>query len=236
MVLPYLDLPVVRDVFANGERARVQDAADRGLPGLFASATAPPNVKCGSFGGYCNAVGVQQIATQVVLWADSVTPYAAYPTILANRTAGLAWYHSMLSMPHMQSVDGSVESSDLKGSAVAPLLTWDAKITTVLAMLGGTGQLLRGYMARDGLLPRFNKLVGGLYQSAFADRLFGTNEAFAMPARDLAPQGPDFPSCRCACSENGRKATTESLRGGGSRSRMNSAVPTQDGARKDSTR
>lgn len=51
---------------------------------------------------------------------------------------------------------------------MAPFLTWDAKATTVLAMLGGTGPKMRNYLERDGLLQQFNSYVGDMYTSVFA--------------------------------------------------------------------
>eukprot|EP00439_Symbiodinium_sp_Y106_P037147 s1224_g4.t1 len=102
MVLPYLEIPLVNQVFTNSEYVRVLDAINRGIPGLFASSHAPPNVHCGRLGGYCNAVGVQEVASQVVYWDQSVTPYGAYPVMLVDQAAGLAWYNIMLSLPKMQ--------------------------------------------------------------------------------------------------------------------------------------
>jgi hypothetical protein len=37
---------------------------------------------------------------------------------------------------------GSVESLEIDGSAVSPLVTWDSKITTVVGMLGGISDLV----------------------------------------------------------------------------------------------
>lgn len=115
-------------------------------------------------------------------YRNVVTPYAAFPAILsgAARSAGLAWYNFMLALPKMQTQFGSVESIDTRGE-VAHLLTWDAKVTTVLAMLGGTGPLLRRYLARDGLLQIFLSRAGSLYEEAFHGGLVGEDEEFSMP-------------------------------------------------------
>ncbi|CAE8596147.1 unnamed protein product [Polarella glacialis] len=207
MVLPYLDIPLVKQVFTNGEHVRLNDAIDHSVPGIFASSLAPPNVECGTFGGYCNAVGVQEVASQVVRWDQSISPYGAYPSILIDPAAGLAWYNIMLSLPHMQTQTGSIESSDIAGTSVAPILTWDTKATTVLAMLGGTGPLIGSLLKReDGqLLHRFQKVVGEMYAVAFEGKEahgFGASAELPMPPSTLLPPHShhptsDFPSCGC---------------------------------------
>ena len=39
---------------------------------------------------------------------QEVTPYGAYPVILANHSIGLAWYHNMLMAPSGQTIYGSL--------------------------------------------------------------------------------------------------------------------------------
>jgi len=173
LVLPYLDIPLVKQVFVNTERARLINSVDQDFPGLFASSHAPADAHCLVDSDYCSDYGVGPMAQMPVQFKVnklSVTPYAAFPSILIDPGAGLAWYNTMLRLPHMQTTAGSVESSDLNGDQVAPFLTWDAKATTVLAMLGGTGPTMRNYLERDGLLQQFNSYVGDLYESVFAGK------------------------------------------------------------------
>jgi len=208
MVLPYLELPLVRQVFTNAERVRLTHAVENHIPGLFASSHAPPDVDCGTLGGYCNAVGIQDVASQVVEWDQSVSPYGAYPAILVDRGAGLAWYNTMLSLPHMQTEAGSVESSNIQGTSVAPVLTWDTKTTTVLAMLGGTGPLLSRLLDQDKLLQRFKTVVGGMYEAAFRGKFAPGSEnqgSLPLPPQGLLPlqslsQQSSFQSCSCNAS------------------------------------
>jgi len=48
----------------------------------------------------------------------------------------------------MQSAFGSTEAINVNGTEISPLTTWDSKITTVLAMLGGVGPVVeRGLRA-----------------------------------------------------------------------------------------
>eukprot|EP00440_Ansanella_granifera_P039897 gb/GFBE01043272.1/.p1 GENE.gb/GFBE01043272.1/~~gb/GFBE01043272.1/.p1 ORF type:complete len:605 (+),score=123.24 gb/GFBE01043272.1/:1-1815(+) len=210
MVLPYLQIPLVKQIFTNSEYVRVLNAVENNVPGIFASSHAPPTVMCGHLGGYCNAVGVQAVASQTVQWDQSVSPYGAYPVILVDPGAGLAWYNTMLSLPHMQTEAGSVESSDVAGTSVAPVLTWDTKTTTVLAMLGGTGTLIGEFMQEDGLFERFEVTVGGMYAAAFVGKLAppivdASTGHLPMPPPHVLPQhwadaGSAFPTCGCNAS------------------------------------
>jgi len=86
-----------------------------------------------------------------------VTPYGAFPVILANYSVGLAWYHNMLKGPKMQGQYlnyfffdtwrhfwhllplkgplGSTEGINNIGTEISPVTTWDTKITTVATLV-----------------------------------------------------------------------------------------------------
>ncbi len=90
-----------------------------------------------------------------------VTPYGAFPVILANESIGLAWYHNMLKGAKMQgqcddiltssrhifwhSIGplGSTEGINNIGTEIAPVTTWDTKITTVATLVSYTDLALR---------------------------------------------------------------------------------------------
>eukprot|EP00930_Biecheleria_cincta_P072451 TRINITY_DN5984_c0_g3_i1.p1 TRINITY_DN5984_c0_g3~~TRINITY_DN5984_c0_g3_i1.p1 ORF type:complete len:704 (+),score=123.98 TRINITY_DN5984_c0_g3_i1:51-2162(+) len=191
LVLPYLDIPLVKQVFVNTERARLINSIEKDFPGLFASSHAPSDAHCSKESDYCSDEGVGEMSQIPVEWTVdklSVTPYAAFPSIVIDPGAGLAWYNTMLRLPHMQTTAGSVESSDLQGKQVAAFLTWDAKATTVLAMLGGTGPRMRHFLERDGVLQQFNDYVGEMYRSKFAGkklRAYAWSEADAVSSDNL---------------------------------------------------
>eukprot|EP00930_Biecheleria_cincta_P034732 TRINITY_DN23967_c0_g1_i1.p1 TRINITY_DN23967_c0_g1~~TRINITY_DN23967_c0_g1_i1.p1 ORF type:complete len:666 (+),score=135.99 TRINITY_DN23967_c0_g1_i1:125-1999(+) len=212
--LPYLDLPLVKQIFANGELARLHHSLAQEIPGIFASCHAPPGKFCGKDGGYCSAAGIQELANVSVHEAKAVTPYGAFPAMLIDPAAGLAWYNYMLSLPTMQSPAGSLESSAVDGEGVRALLTWDAKETSVLAMLGGTGSLVRRWMDGKNLSDRFNSRVHGMYAAVFDSvgefDLHG-NASIAVtlplpleyfPTTHQVHDGSDgaFPSCGCNAS------------------------------------
>jgi len=215
MVLPYLEIPLVKQVFTNVEFVRVVNSIHHEIPGLFASSHAPPNVECGSLGGYCNAVGIQEVASQEVRWDQSVSPYGAYPVMLVDLPAGLAWYNTMLSLPKMQTVTGSVESSDVFGTSVASILTWDTKVTSVLAMLQGTGPLISRLLKEDGLKEQFQERVGDFYGEKFSKMQTLRDPHLPLPPPALLPShwadmNAAFPSCRCNLV-NGTRRLSESL-------------------------
>jgi hypothetical protein len=199
MVLPYLDDPLVRRVVNNGERARTWNSKLKGIPGLMGSCW-------DSDGVYIDRFGIVSISMGYTEPADDklhVTPYGAFPTILADRGYGLAWHRAMLGRPHMQCVLGSTESSQAFGSKVADYTSWDTKVTVNLAALGGVGHIMKDAFAQKSWrLDRFNELVDELYQPYFSE-LNGEDTPFADPpqlsATDNLPTDghePDFDSCR----------------------------------------
>ena len=78
-----------------------------------------------------------------------MTPYGAFPTILANPIVGLLWYNNMLKGPSMQGPHGSTESVNINGTEISPLVTWDSKITTLLALTGGIANITRAGLQQD---------------------------------------------------------------------------------------
>lgn len=62
---------------------------------------------------YVSACGIKPIAFQPITCMTTVTPYGAFPVILANTTVGLAWYLQMLQGPRMQGPLGTTESVNI---------------------------------------------------------------------------------------------------------------------------
>lgn len=50
---------------------------------------------------------------------------------------------------------GSTESTRVDGKLVSALVTWDSKITTVVSLLGGVGDLVRRKLKVDGVYDDF---------------------------------------------------------------------------------
>lgn len=54
---------------------------------------------------------------------------------------------------------GSTESTRVDGKLVSALVTWDSKITTVVSLLGGVGDLVRRKMKVDGIYEDFTSIA-----------------------------------------------------------------------------
>jgi len=199
MVLPYLDHTMARRVFTNGEKARMWHSHLEGLPGLLASAY-------DSSGAYRDVFGISELSMGFTDPASDVlmvTPYGAFSGILADRGYGLAWHRAMVSRPKMQSPIGSVEASQALSSPpeVAMKTSWDTKVTTDLAALGGLGDVLRWVLQSSGRYDRFIEIIDYNYNAWNSINLQGEATPFAPPpglaASDDAPSpSPDFASCR----------------------------------------
>ncbi|EFC46688.1 GPI anchored protein [Naegleria gruberi] len=125
LMLPYQSVPVNNRIFLNGERARLVNSIENGIPGLFASVTVP--VKRGDYSPpYSSACGIAQIASQPIEYTTIVTPYGSFPPVLADQNIGLMWYLTTIQGAKMQGVYGSTESTNITGSAIqnSLLLIW----------------------------------------------------------------------------------------------------------------
>ena len=180
---PYRALQLHQTLFANGEMARTHFSASKSIPGLFASCgnvTHDPNVAP----DYLSASGIQFLASQEVNSTYTVTPYGAWALILANRSCGLQWYRNMLRGTGMSGPFGSTEATSVDGRFLAPLITWDTKITTVLSSLGGVAHLSRAYLNSTGQFDAFMTLVESNYAPTFP-KLSLSNIGFHSPTSQL---------------------------------------------------
>ena len=184
--LPYFDVSSrVNGVFWDGEVARTWNSRAACIPGLFASVTNTDPPVCDD-GGYISALGIQAIAFQNVTCGRIVTPYAASP-MLANprsRVTGLVWYAHMLNRSRMQGPYGSTESCSVDSDTISPVQTWDSKINSVVAALGGAADIIALKLESDGLLVRFRSVVETEYSRVFPEH--GGNASLALPCRSFA--------------------------------------------------
>lgn len=138
-----------------------------------------------------------------------VTPYGAFPLLLhpVSKPYGLVWYANMLSGSKMQGSQinfcnrnlnlgpqGSTESISLDGQYIAPINTWDSKITSVMAFCGGIFDITRDYLNQTGTYNRFYQLVDTLYSTTFSGILEGTNIDFKLPSAAFT-RTQTFSSC-----------------------------------------
>jgi len=202
LVLPYFENEVVRAVFKNNERARTWNSVVKGIPGLMAACYNAEGV-------YYDSLGIESISYGYTEPADSelmVSPYGAFPLILADRGLGLAWHRAMLGRPNMQSQYGSVEASEAKPDGhpprVAKIMTWDTKVSSSLAMVGGTGQIIKRFLQKEGKMDRFMEILADQY-TLFSDTdLSGEDTPFAPPPGldesdnvETGDESSDFSTC-----------------------------------------
>lgn len=191
LVLPYLDIDLIWRVFVNGEKARTWYSAEYGIPGLFASVNSPDAPYIAD--DYLSDLGVPGLGEQQVMYKNIVAPYAAFPVIIARKDVGVAWLQTMITGPRMQGPYGVTESTTVDGQYIAPLLTWDGKATTVLALIGESTDFMREALIRKGVYDKFLQLVQNEYEEAFRERVLeGEDLPFRTPTTGIPLCMPDF--------------------------------------------
>jgi len=182
MVLPYLSIDITRKVFTNCEKARTIHSSSNAIPGLYASVNDVSHNE--NIPDYLSAAGIQSIAFEQVENVDVITPYGSMATFMVNLGVGLFWYHNILLGPRMQGPFGSTEAININGTLISPLTTWDSKITSLNAMLGGISNITQAYMMEDGTYDRFSMIVNREYQLKFPI-LNGLNIDFGFPSNEI---------------------------------------------------
>jgi hypothetical protein len=132
-------------VFLSGEKARTAWSVMQALPGGFASAAGMADSDSQDT-GYVSACGIQQLAWVEVTNTDILTPYAFAALHMASPPHGLVWYHNILLADRAQTCFGSIEALNRTGTDYAPLGTWDTKITSLVALAGGIGNIIQPYL------------------------------------------------------------------------------------------
>ncbi|KAJ6097338.1 hypothetical protein N7499_001712 [Penicillium canescens] len=196
MEMPYYDIDIVRRVYENAERVRTCNSVITKVPGMFASVNNITDPSTGDVIGYISNAGIPLISNQTVQELDVITPYSVFPTILFNKSVGLAWWRNMVVARKMQNIYGSTESTRVDGTGVSALVTWDSKVTTVSALLGGVTDFVRQKMKADKIYDEFVDIIETEYSRVFKN-LKGEDVAFCLP-RDIVPDTglADFALCQ----------------------------------------
>ena len=64
-------------------------------------------------------------------------------------------YNYVMELTCASDIYGSTESTRVDGTGVSALVTWDSKVTTVVAILGGVSDIVRQKMRADGIYAEF---------------------------------------------------------------------------------
>ena len=200
--MPYFDVPIVKRVFHNAERVRTCNSVLMGRnAGMFASVNNITDPQSGQIDGYISYAGIPSVANQTEQELDVITPYSVFPTILFNQSVGLAWYKNMLDAKGMQNPYGSSESCTRNGEGISAFVSWDSKITTVNALLGGVTQLVKTKMKSEGIYKTFIAITEREYGRVFGDktpgRLYGEDVELCLPDYQVPVVNvTDFVMCR----------------------------------------
>jgi len=195
LVLPYFEDETVLRLFKNQERVRTWEARSNAIPGMKAACY-------GLNPWYVDRLGIKEVSfgfdDNVRETDKMVTPYGAFPLIMAEKGLGLAWHRAMLARPQMQNQYGSTEASRQinDNPGVAMKCTWDTKVTTDVALVGGTHALLKRYLERTGKMDLFKARLATNHKK-FAT-LQGENIDFAPPPEpevEVTNGAPDFSTC-----------------------------------------
>ena len=90
---------------------------------------------------------------------------------------------------------GSTEGTRIDGTGVSALLTWDSKVTTVDALLGGVQDLVRQGLKKEGLYKEFIKITEREHSRVFRD-LKGEDIDLCLPKDSVPDRGlVDFTKC-----------------------------------------
>ncbi|MFT4938138.1 MAG: hypothetical protein ACI88A_001161 [Paraglaciecola sp.] len=167
LVLPYLDDPKVREYFRNAEKVRADYSNVRGFDGFFASAF-------NSQLQYIDDVGIKPVASTDQIGTSIISTYGVYPMLIVDDVlgvnVGLDWLQHTLQFDNMVGDFGMSESfSNDDTRAIAPVLTWDGKVTTNLALLGGVYNEIRNYLIEDGLYDEFRSRLAQEFDKITSD-------------------------------------------------------------------
>jgi hypothetical protein len=195
--MPYTDVDLIRRIFHNAERARTCDSFLNRHPGMYASVNDITDAS-GQILGYISNAGIPSIAFINLQQLDVITPYSVFPTILFNRSVGLAWWKNMVDGKGMQNPYGSTESERVNGTGISSFVSWDSKITTVAALLGGVVDLVRTKMSKDEIYHAFITVAQREYSLAFVGGLNGEIVELCLPNVGVPDVGIvyDYGACR----------------------------------------
>lgn len=186
-VLPYTDDALVAEVFRLGEIARTAYSAENGIPGLYASVN-PPEGSVPAGVSYASACGIASLANNAIDYPNIITPYAAFPVLLADKGAGLSWLANMLQGAKAQGPYGTTESMTVDGTSIANVLSWDSKAILVNSLISDTiHSTLRTVMQDKGVYADFLGLINTEYTDTFTNlaSLQGSQLSMFKPSTPL---------------------------------------------------
>jgi len=157
---------VTSKVLRSSEAARTMDGRCGRLPGLLASCADLAHVGAPAPAGYVSAAGVPSVASQPVLRRDLVTPYGSLTLAMVDPAVAACWVRQTMAGPRATGPLGATAAVAVNGSMIAPIVTWDSKISLLIGLAGGTGDLAAaeiGQAATSKLLERLEEEYGRVF-------------------------------------------------------------------------
>lgn len=88
--------------FATAVRVRTCNSVTTKMPGMFASINKITDPSTGEVTDYISNAGIPSISNQTVQDLDVNVPGSVFPTILVDKSVGLAWWRNMVVAKKMQ--------------------------------------------------------------------------------------------------------------------------------------
>jgi hypothetical protein len=198
LLLPYRSIPLLDRIYKNAERVRTCNSVLMSNPGMFANVhnvTTP--ITGGPYGSRPTA-GIPSIANKTTQELDVITPYSVFPTLLFDKSIGLAWYKNMLDAAGMQTPYGSAESLRRDGTGVSTTVSWESKVTTIVALLDGVSAFVRQKMQTDGIYSDFVAITTREYRRVFNPMfIMGEEIELCLPRVEVPKTGlvRDYTMC-----------------------------------------
>lgn len=186
LFLPFRDHKGYQDLHRIREEVRVNNAVQRGYPGLATSTNGPR-------GGYLSDCGIEGIGTQPVRSNDTFAVYGCFPLLLefsekvGPGNFGLAWLHNMLTAPRMQGPLGGGESGTNDGEAFSAMKTTDGTHPSLLGIMGGLEKETAAMMKERGVYDKFMARIDSEYRESFGSKPLREIKPFVAP-RAQVPQ------------------------------------------------
>lgn len=162
LFMPYSDSYTYSRIQKNNEKARTWNSYDLKINGMYASVNGPASSNSANLDYYADC-GIQSISYAQITKTSMVTAYSTFPLFFVDRKVGAVWLHNMLRAPAAQTIYGSIEATSTNGTLISPILTWDAKVSTVLAVMGGNRDTIRNYLKSANKYNIFVSRVEGEY-------------------------------------------------------------------------
>ncbi|MBN9414399.1 MAG: hypothetical protein J0I12_03130 [Candidatus Eremiobacteraeota bacterium] len=187
LFLPFRDHQGYQNLHRIREEVRVNNAVERGYPGLATSTNGPR-------GGYLSDCGIEGIGTQPVKSNDTFAVYGCFPLLLefsqkvGPGNFGLAWLHNMLTAPRMQGPLGGGESGSNDGEAFSAMKTTDGTHPSLLGMMGGLEKETAAVMREKGVYDKFMARIDSEYRETFGSRPLKEPKPFVAPRAQVPQQ------------------------------------------------